>query len=139
MTDPGTDRVVVGNLRVARSLHDFITNEALPGTGIDPDSFWSGVDKVVTAAEETVAAGVPDFHGDNGQDGFVVSRERLAVGPVGLVQAVAVEVVEDEAAEGGGDGEAEVDGQIGVGVGGIVRGGIEAGFGGACGGEAGVK
>ncbi|TGD88186.1 malate synthase G [Mycolicibacterium sp. CH28] len=43
-----TDRVPVGNLRVAQSLYDFITNEALPGTGIDPDSFWSGVDKVVT-------------------------------------------------------------------------------------------
>ncbi|HJT96425.1 MAG TPA: malate synthase G [Mycobacterium sp.] len=43
-----TDRVTVGNLRVAQALHDFITNEALPGTGIDPDSFWAGVDKVVT-------------------------------------------------------------------------------------------
>jgi len=43
-----TDRVTVGNLRVARVLHDFINNEALPGTGIDPDSFWAGVDKVVT-------------------------------------------------------------------------------------------
>ncbi len=42
-----TDRVVVGDLRVARVLYDFITDEALPGTGIDPDSFWSGVDKVV--------------------------------------------------------------------------------------------
>lgn len=37
-----TDRVAVGNLRVARVLYDFITNEALPGTGIDADSFWSG-------------------------------------------------------------------------------------------------
>ncbi len=43
-----TDRVTVGNLRVARVLHDFVNNEALPGTGIDPDSFWAGVDKVVT-------------------------------------------------------------------------------------------
>ncbi|WP_071289190.1 malate synthase G, partial [Mycolicibacterium llatzerense] len=43
-----TDRVTVGNLRVARVLHDFITNEALPGTGVDPDSFWAGVDKVIT-------------------------------------------------------------------------------------------
>jgi malate synthase len=42
-----TDRVTVGNLRVARELYDFITNEALPGTDIDPDTFWSGVDKVV--------------------------------------------------------------------------------------------
>ncbi|MDX1872425.1 malate synthase G [Mycolicibacterium sp. 120266] len=43
-----TERVTVGNLRVAKVLHDFITNEALPGTGVDPDSFWAGVDKVVT-------------------------------------------------------------------------------------------
>ncbi|MDT5335852.1 MAG: malate synthase [Mycobacterium sp.] len=48
MTEPTTDRVTVGNLRVARVLHDFITNEALPGTGLDADSFWAGVDKVVT-------------------------------------------------------------------------------------------
>src|SRR3954453_9246820 len=43
-----TDRVTVGNLRVAQVLYDFINNEALPGTDIDPDSFWAGVDKVVT-------------------------------------------------------------------------------------------
>jgi malate synthase len=43
-----TDRVSVGNLRVAKVLHDFINTEALPGTEIDPDSFWAGVDKVVT-------------------------------------------------------------------------------------------
>jgi malate synthase len=43
-----TDRVPVGNLRVARVLYDFINTEVLPGTDIDPDSFWAGVDKVVT-------------------------------------------------------------------------------------------
>ena len=48
MTDSGSDRVQVGNYRVARGLYDFITNEALPGTGLDPDSFWAGLDKVVT-------------------------------------------------------------------------------------------
>jgi len=42
-----TDRVAVGNLRVARTLYDFITDEALPGTGIDPDTFWSGADTLV--------------------------------------------------------------------------------------------
>jgi malate synthase len=42
-----TNRVVVGDLRVAQPLYDFITDEALPGTGVDPDTFWSGVDKVV--------------------------------------------------------------------------------------------
>ncbi len=42
-----TERVTVGNLRVAQTLYDFVNNEALPGTDIDPDTFWSGVDKVV--------------------------------------------------------------------------------------------
>jgi malate synthase len=42
-----TERVTVGNLRVAKVLHDFVNNEALPGTDLDPDSFWAGVDKVV--------------------------------------------------------------------------------------------
>ncbi len=42
-----TERVSVGNLRVARVLSDFVNNEALPGTDIDPDTFWAGVDKVV--------------------------------------------------------------------------------------------
>ncbi|MGB3481982.1 MAG: malate synthase G [Mycobacterium sp.] len=43
-----TERVTVGNLRVAKVLHDFVNNEALPGTDLDPDSFWAGVDKVIT-------------------------------------------------------------------------------------------
>src|ERR1700753_3622373 len=43
-----TDRVSVGNLRVAQALYDFVNTEALPGTDIDPDTFWAGVDKVVT-------------------------------------------------------------------------------------------
>ena len=42
-----TERVATGNLRVAKVLYDFINNEALPGTDIDPDTFWAGVDKVV--------------------------------------------------------------------------------------------
>jgi malate synthase len=43
-----TERVPVGNLRVARVLYDFVNTEALPGTDIDPDRFWDGVDKVIT-------------------------------------------------------------------------------------------
>ncbi|MGV0836487.1 malate synthase G [Mycolicibacterium thermoresistibile] len=42
-----TERVTVGNLRVARVLYDFINDEALPGTDVDADQFWSGVDKIV--------------------------------------------------------------------------------------------
>src|SRR4029078_8673146 len=67
-----TDRVTVGNLRVAQVLYDFVNNEALPGTNIDPDSFWAGVDKVVTdlspqnqrllARREALQAQIDKYH-----------------------------------------------------------------------------
>ena len=42
-----TDRVEVGGLLVARTLYDFIKDEAIPGTGIDPRHFWSSLDAIV--------------------------------------------------------------------------------------------
>jgi malate synthase len=33
--------VEAGGLTVARVLYDFVTDEALPGTGVDPAAFWS--------------------------------------------------------------------------------------------------
>ncbi len=40
-------RVQVGGLAVAASLHRFIVEEALPGTGVDPETFWQGADALV--------------------------------------------------------------------------------------------
>ncbi len=37
-----SDRVDAAGLKVARELHEFITDRALPGTGVSPDAFWSG-------------------------------------------------------------------------------------------------
>ena len=34
------DAVNAGGLTIARVLHDFVTGEALPGTGVDADRFW---------------------------------------------------------------------------------------------------
>ena len=42
-----TDRIKVGGLQVDRDLYDFINNEALPGTGVAAESFWSGFDNVI--------------------------------------------------------------------------------------------
>src|SRR6185503_1265869 len=36
------ERITVHGLQVARSLYDFVNKEALPGTGIEADKFWSG-------------------------------------------------------------------------------------------------
>jgi malate synthase len=42
-----TDRIQAGGLRVAKLLHDFIEDEALPGTGVAPERFWSALDSIV--------------------------------------------------------------------------------------------
>ena len=44
-----TDRINAGSLRVDKKLYDFINDEALPGTGVSADDFWSGFDRVVHA------------------------------------------------------------------------------------------
>jgi malate synthase len=39
--------VQTGGLQVAEGLYNFINNEALPGTGISNDQFWSAMDAVI--------------------------------------------------------------------------------------------
>ncbi|AWB24011.1 malate synthase G [Methylobacterium currus] len=41
------DRKTVGGVSVASVLHDFVVEEALPGTGISPEAFWNGLSAIV--------------------------------------------------------------------------------------------
>ncbi len=41
------ERVVVAGLKVAKVLHDFVVNEAIPSTGIGAEAFWRGLADVV--------------------------------------------------------------------------------------------
>ena len=42
-----TERIQVGGLQVATELHRFIEDEALPGTGVTSEQFWSGLDAIL--------------------------------------------------------------------------------------------
>ena len=42
-----TERVQVGGLQVAKALYDFVTNEAIPGTGVAAEAFWAGAASVI--------------------------------------------------------------------------------------------
>ena len=41
------ERVQVGELSVAASLHRFVEEEALPGSGVEPAAFWEGLGAIV--------------------------------------------------------------------------------------------
>src|SRR5690606_8706717 len=42
-----SDRVEVNGLKVAKSLYDFANQEALPGTGVDSETFWLKLSEII--------------------------------------------------------------------------------------------
>jgi malate synthase len=42
------DRTQVGGLQVSTILHSLITDKIIPGTNVDPDLFWEGLEKIIT-------------------------------------------------------------------------------------------
>lgn len=42
-----TDRIQLGSLQVSTLLHNFVNQQALPGTGVEPATFWAGLEKIV--------------------------------------------------------------------------------------------
>lgn len=45
-----TERVVVQDLEIDQALYEFLTEEALPGTGVDPPRFWRGLAHLIHGA-----------------------------------------------------------------------------------------
>ena len=39
--------IQVGNLRVAKVLHDFVNSKVLPDTGVEQEQFWGGFDDLI--------------------------------------------------------------------------------------------
>jgi malate synthase len=70
--NPMTDRISVHGLAVARELHDFINQEALPGSGVEPDKFWAGFaalairlmpqNKALLAERDRLQAAIDQWH-----------------------------------------------------------------------------
>ena len=42
-----TDKIQLGSLQVSTLLHNFVNQQALPGTGVEPAAFWAGLEKIV--------------------------------------------------------------------------------------------
>jgi malate synthase len=65
-------RLTVGGLNVAKDLHDFVGREALPGTGLEAEAFWSGLAEILAdltprnrellAARDAIQAKIDAYH-----------------------------------------------------------------------------
>ncbi|WP_280232991.1 malate synthase G [Nocardia cyriacigeorgica] len=70
-----TERIQVGGLQVASVLHEFVENEALPGTGVDSAAFWAGAEQVINdlaprnrallAERDEIQGKLDAWHGEN--------------------------------------------------------------------------
>ena len=67
-----TESVKVATMQVAAVLHHFIEREALPGSGVTSEAFWSGLERAVTeitprwrvllARRDELQSAINDYH-----------------------------------------------------------------------------
>lgn len=86
-----TDRINHSGLQIAKVLFDFVNNEALPGTGISSDLFWSNFSKVIEelspvnrnllAKRDTFQEKMDAWHKENPKSDFTAYKSfLLAIG-----------------------------------------------------------
>ncbi len=90
-----TERTQCGDLQVATELHRFITDEALPGTGIDAAAFWSGVDQLIhrltpinrelLAKRDALQAKIDEYHKAHRGDGFQFDHYKAFLEEIGYL------------------------------------------------------
>lgn len=90
------DYVAAGGLRIARTLHDFVTTEAIQGTGIDPASFWEGFgalardlaprNKALLARRDQLQARIDEWHRVNRRGPFDQGRYMEFLKEIGYLQ-----------------------------------------------------
>jgi len=71
-----SDRVEINGLKIARELHEFAMDEALPGTGVDAETFWHALSEIVhtlsprnralLAKRDDLQAKIDAWHSANG-------------------------------------------------------------------------
>ena len=70
-----TARIQKGKLAIAKELYDFIENEALPGSGLDSETYWKNFEQVVVdlspknkallAKRDVIQAQIDEWHRNN--------------------------------------------------------------------------
>ncbi|MBY8860589.1 malate synthase G [Nocardia sp. CA2R105] len=109
-----TERIQVGGLQVAGVLHDFVQNEALPGTGVDSAAFWTGAEQVINdlaprnrallAERDEIQGKLDAWHAENPGAGYDKTAYKQFLTEIGYLRpepadfAIGTQNVDDEIA-----------------------------------------
>ncbi|MFZ5755622.1 MAG: malate synthase G [Pseudomonadota bacterium] len=109
-----TQRITIGNLQIAREIHDLVVNEAAPGTGVAPAAFWASLEAILAdlmpknrallRKRDAIQAQIDDWHkARRGQphDAAAYRKFLTDIGylvPEGADFRIATENVDDEIA-----------------------------------------
>ncbi len=109
-----TQTLSIGGLKIAKSLHDFLVEEALPGTEIAPPLFWSKVEDLVTtlvpvnrallAKRDNLQSAIDRFHIERRGQPLDFPAYKAFLGEIGYLLpdaapfAISTEGVDDEIA-----------------------------------------
>ena len=87
--------VNVGRLTIDQSLHDFVNNEAIPGSGIHAASFWKGFEALFTAMaprnaallarRDELQANIDSWHRQNPGPNFNPAKYRAFLRDIGYL------------------------------------------------------
>lgn len=90
-----TDRIQLGSLQVSTLLHNFVNQQALPGTGIEPAAFWAGLEKIVNdlaprnrellAKRDALQAQIDAWHAEN-KSNFDFAKYKDFLQEIGYLQ-----------------------------------------------------
>jgi malate synthase len=87
--------VTIDHIKVNKALYDFVNNEALPGTDVSADSFWSGFATLVQSLapknaallqqRDTLQAKIDAWHLENPGPGFDPAKYRAFLSEIGYL------------------------------------------------------
>ncbi|EPJ48430.1 MAG: malate synthase [Osedax symbiont Rs2] len=85
----------VGQLQVATELYNFVNREAIPGTGIEIDNFWSGLETLIAdlmpknahllQVRQQLQQQIDQWHTDNSADKFNFSQYKTFLQEIGYL------------------------------------------------------
>ncbi|MDQ1201850.1 malate synthase G [Rhodococcus sp. SORGH_AS_0303] len=91
-----TERVQVGDLQVAAVLHEFVEKQALPGTGVDQDAFWAGVqslledlaprNRALLEARDEIQGKLDAWHSEHPGAGYDRAQYKAFLKEIGYLQ-----------------------------------------------------